>query len=445
MKIRAQLAGLAVAVIAIPVLLLTLIGLLWTLTHNPAALPNYEELPRGAELLTDARTWDQVRATLASRPPKAEVYVFDPSFRLIYGTASLGPLHRSGDTLTLQEAVKFVQNSDVPRDMFLFRPAGTQVWIVQVQPSAPPMSLVTQRVLLGLGIFLLVVLVLSVALAVFMGRALAKTVIQLEQAARQIARGDLASPVPPIRGAQEVRSMGQALETMRQSLLAEEARKARFVMGVSHDLKTPLALIKGYVELIKDGPPASEKAREARFDLILDKADQLDGMIDHLIDYSKVNTEDWQRTWSPLALAPFLEDFGRSLAPDAQLLHRNLEWQIDLPAGTEVACDARSIRRCLENLVHNALRYTHDGGTVGLRAVRTDGAIEIVVWDNGPGLDAEDLPHLFDAFYRGTHSRREVGMGLGLSIVKSILDSHGWTIRAESDQGARFVITIPCG
>jgi signal transduction histidine kinase len=282
-----------------------------------------------------------------------------------------------------------------------------------------------------------------VALAVVMGRRLANSIVRVEQAARRIARGDRDSPVAITRGNDEVKSLGGALETMRQALLEEDARQSRFVMGVSHDLKTPLALIKGYVELIKDGPTGSPEAVEARFDLILDKADQLDGMIDHLIDYSKVNTGDWQRTWKPLALGAFLEDFCSALVPDARLLDRTLTWDIQLPADIRVSCDSRSVSRCFENLVHNALRYTARGGTVGVEGRLRGDHIEIVVWDDGPGLAADDLPRLFDPFYRGTHSRQETGMGLGLSIVKTLLDSHGWTIRAESDHGARFTVSLP--
>ena len=142
-------------------------------------------------------------------------------------------------------------------------------------------------------------------------------------------------------------------------------------------------------------------------------------------------------------LKAFLEAFVQEMEPDARLLGKSFGSEISLPGGLTVTCDPRSVRRCLENLVNNALRYTPEGGRVGLSAKEIPGALEISVWDDGPGIDPQDIPHLFELFYRGTHSRREPGMGMGLSIVKTILDSHGWTIRAESNQGARFVIRIP--
>jgi signal transduction histidine kinase len=444
MKIRTKFAFLAATLVAIPVVLFAMGMVFWNLTRSIEPIPLYAELAPGAESLTDKKTWDEVRTVLVNRPIKAETLVFDPTFHLIYSSIPLGSIAQEGQTVDFQQSVKALQDSTVARNIMIYRPAGTPVWIVQVQNDVAPPSAVAQKALLGFSIGLLIVLVVSMALAVIVGRRMANAVVRLEQAARGIARGDLATPVVLPRGNDEIRSLAGALETMRLGLIEEGARQSRFVMGVSHDLKTPLALIKGYVELIKDGPAVSASARDGHFEVILDKADQLDGMIDHLIDYGKVNTGEWQQTWKPLALGPFLEEFGASLEPDARLLSRNVVRDISLPAAWTVACDARSIRRSLENLVHNALRYTEVGGTVGIqaRALESGGA-EVIVWDDGPGLDPADRPHLFDPFYRGTHSRREPGMGLGLSIVKTIVDSHGWTIRAESDRGARFIVGIP--
>ena len=439
MKIRSYFSLMAGVVVLIPVVLLSLGLTFWLLSRNQEPLPSYDELPRGSEALTDQATWTKLRSILENRPRDSRTFVFDGTFHLIYSSAPL-PTHTPGQPLTIQESIRVLQGSDVPRDLFLFQPAGTQVWIVLAQDRIGPGESFLP-ILLVVGTILLAFLILTIAASLVIGRGLTMSIVRLEAVAQRVAKGDLAFSVS-LKGADEVVSLGRALEQMRLALLEENARQSRFVMGVSHDLKSPLALIKGYVELVKDGPPATAEAREAHFDLILDKVDQLDAMIDHLIDYSKVNTGDWQQTWRPVNLQSFLADFCSSLGPDARLLGRSLEADLDL-GDRQVTCDARSIRRCLENLVHNALRYTPRGGSVGVRARANDRGLEITVWDDGPGIAAEDMPYLFEQFYRGTHSRREPGMGLGLSIVKTILDSHGWTIRAESDRGARFVIEIP--
>lgn len=443
MKIRSYFAVMATTIVLIPVVIVVLSAMIWNLGHGPSPIPTYDELPRSEGLLTDAKTWDQVRLVLLARHVSGDTYVFDPEFRVIYASKPLGLAKKGRDPMTIQDAIAFLKGSDVPKDILLYQPGGTRVWILQVSGQVPPTNAAAQKFLWAFALLLLVVLVLSVALALVLGGGLANSVVRLEQAARRLSTGDKGTGIQTKSANDEIRSLGRALETMRQALLEEDARQSRFVMGVSHDLKTPLALIKGYVELLRDNPQADAEALEARFDLILDKADQLDGMIDHLIDYSKVSTDDWQRTWKPLELRNFLEDFCRSLGPDSELLHRTLVSDLRISHDVIVDCDERSIRRCLENLVHNALRYTPEGGTVGVRALQTPDVLSIIVWDNGPGIDPEDLPHLFDAFYRGTRSRRENGMGLGLSIVKNLLDSHGWTIKAESANGARFTILIP--
>jgi len=227
------------------------------------------------------------------------------------------------------------------------------------------------------------------------------------------------------------------------SLQEENSRKSRFVMGLSHDLKTPLALIKGYTELLRDGPVPGEQARLGHLNLVLDKVDQLDGMIEDLIDYSKANTGEWQQSWSQVPLKAFLEEYALEAALDTRLLGRNFETEVDVPADLNVSCDPRSLQRCLENLTSNAVRYTREGETVGIRARLRGPSVDITVWDTGPGIAPDDLPHIFELFYRGTASRREPGMGIGLSVVKTLIESHGWSIRAESGAGARFIITIP--
>jgi len=441
MKIRSHVTLMAVILTLIPLLLLGLGISLWVINRSQEPLPAYSELPRGSELLTDQTTWDKIRDVLKNRPGKAHIFVFSQNFALIYGSTPLPPDTPNG-AMDLEEGIRRLQAAPVPLDIFLFQPAETKVWIVMVQEMGSGGLNAPQNTLIGVGVALLAVLILSIGLSLYLGRSLAQSIVRLEKAAQRVARGDLAFSVE-LKGTDEVVSLGRAFEKMRLALLEEDARQSRFVMGVSHDLKSPLALIKGYVELLKDGPPATAEAREAHFELILDKADQLDSMIDHLIDYSKVNTGDWQQTWKPLVLRPFLEEFCSSLGPDARLLGRTMVAELAIDEDWSVDCDARSIRRSLENLVHNALRYTPEGGTVGVRARERNGSVEIEVWDDGPGLSAEDLPHLFEQFYRGTHSRRESGMGLGLSIVKTILDSHGWSIRAESDRGARFIVGIP--
>jgi signal transduction histidine kinase len=237
-------------------------------------------------------------------------------------------------------------------------------------------------------------------------------------------------------------------------------------MGVTHDLKTPLALIKGYAEAIRDGITAEPEAREKSLDIITVKVDQLEGMINDLINFVRLDTGEWQRRLKPVEFRGFLTVFTRRFSDDAELLKRRTECTIDLPEEIFLPMDEALVARALENLLGNALRYTPEGGVIRFRALGPESsarppdqipAVILELSDNGPGIPRKDLPHIFEAFYRGDNSRRQQGMGLGLSVVKGVIDSHGWTITAaspagisptadspgEGGPGTRFTITIP--
>ena len=434
MKIRTQFAWLVCTVTLVPILLVVLGWIGFTLNRDPGSVPTYGELPPSASGLTDNATWEKVRHLLENRPRQSLIYVFNDAQHLIYGSTPIAP----GTTLEGQIRELKIK---APTDILLFQPRETNVWLLMAFETAsrPPDVVQGGLIWAGLGLAMLLVVVISFSIGI--ARSSTVGLVRLVKAVGRVAGGDLDTAVEPVKGNDELRRLGTAVEQMRQALREENARQSRFVMGVSHDLKTPMALIKGYVELLRDEPGESAASREAHFSLILDKVDQLDAMIDHLIDYGRINTGEWQQTWTEVPLADFLRGIVAEMTPDAGLLGRALEADIDLPEALAVRCDRRSVRRCLDNLLNNALRYTPAGGTVGLSARSQSDAVAITVWDTGPGISDSDLPHVFELFYRGSASRREQGMGMGLAIVKTIIDSHGWSVHAESPGGARFTLS----
>jgi signal transduction histidine kinase len=244
---------------------------------------------------------------------------------------------------------------------------------------------------------------------------------------------------------------------MRLALKEEERRRARFIMGITHDLKTPLALIKGYTEAIADGMTSDPAALKQSLAIIAGKSDQLETMINDLLSFIKIDTGEWRGALTSVNLTAFLCDYAERIKSDAELLRHVFESDIRLPPDTQVPMDTALVVRALENLIGNAIRYTPEGGLVRLSAwlepdelakpAPPPSRIVIEVRDNGPGIGADDLPHVFETFYRGTSSRREQGMGLGLSVVKGVVETHGWTISVHSREngsgGAAFRIGIP--
>jgi signal transduction histidine kinase len=230
---------------------------------------------------------------------------------------------------------------------------------------------------------------------------------------------------------------------MRLSLKEAQTRRSRFIMGVSHDLRTPLALIKGYTEAIADGMADSPEMRKKSLEIIGAKITQLEELIDDLINFVKLDSGEWRASLETRAIKPILDGYASRLSADGSLLGRKVVTRIDIPDTLEIPVDERLCIRALENLSGNALRYTAGGGTVCFEAELADEKTLLIrVSDNGSGIHAEDLPFIFDPFYRGSNSRREEGKGLGLSVVKSVIDSHGWGIEVKSVTGQGSVFTV---
>jgi signal transduction histidine kinase len=293
-----------------------------------------------------------------------------------------------------------------------------------------------------LALSVIFVLVMSLIIA----RSITQSVLILEAATRRIASGELDLALE-VKGSNEITSLTASLNRMRLALKEDQQRRSRFIMGITHDLKTPLALIKGYAEAIEDGVADGGRSLE----IIATKVDQLEGMIDDLLDFVQVDSGEWRKNLSRVNLDSFLSIYTRRIRDDAALLNRRVEISIELPGELEVPMDERLAIRALENLTNNAIRYTAEDGLIKIFAYvkETDTFKKqavIEVSDNGKGISEEDLPHVFETLYRGSNSRREQGMGLGLAVVKGVADSHGWQISVDSNssgiQGSRFRIVI---
>jgi signal transduction histidine kinase len=450
MKIRTQFYLMTAGIVVVPLLLFFgAYGLFKMRETKVAAVPSYEEIERYAGDSFDRDDWDQLAKYMAHRPPAIQFLVLNRERTVVF--SSIEGI-AAGDSLTDTDLLSHVRASsgsyfyqfDSP---IRFSEDGalvvTRVSRLKSRPPSP-----VEWVLITLGGLLATIFAFSAFMSVTIARSITRSVTELEQATRRIAAGELDLEIAT-KGSNEITSLTASLNRMRLELKEDQARRARFIMGVSHDLKTPLALIKGYAEAIGDGLTDDPESRERSVQIIGDKVDQLEGMIDDLIDFVKVDTGEWRRRLDRVRLGAILASYAKRFAADAELLDRRAVVDIDLPAELAVPMDERLALRAVENLVNNALRYTAPKSSITLSArLERDcaGARAVVeVVDDGLGIDAKDLPHIFDPFYRGSASRREQGMGLGLAVVKGVADSHGWTVSVSSEKGrgSRFRIDIP--
>jgi signal transduction histidine kinase len=297
----------------------------------------------------------------------------------------------------------------------------------------------------GLFIFVVVFLIVSGGGSLVVERA-GRSIRALASAAERIAGGDMDFDIPGGDRSDEISSLRESFQIMRDGLKEENAKRARFLMAVSHDLRTPLTSIEGYVEAIKDGLAGKPEDLQRYLDIISTKASVLEDRILELIDFVNMETGEWKLRAEEIDLTDFLNNLAADWCSEAEVLNRRFRYLLDTDGSIRVIGDSGLLSRVFDNLFDNAVRYSRDGGTITLRVGPGEGdGFDIVVSDDGPGIPEGMEERIFEPFYRGTRSRREQGFGLGLSIVRSILDAHGWriTVRRDSRRGAAFLIRIP--
>ncbi|MDQ7844383.1 MAG: ATP-binding protein [Armatimonadota bacterium] len=243
--------------------------------------------------------------------------------------------------------------------------------------------------------------------------------------------GEITGAVAVLRDVTEVRQT----ERLRRELTA----------NVSHELRTPLTSIKGFVETLLDGAMRDEDTARRFLSIIQSETDRLVKLVDDLLDLSLLESKRVTLNPRPVDLGELIAHTVDKLRPLAD--HSRLTLIQSLPAGLVVVADADRLEQVFTNLVDNALKYTPPGGRVEIRARPVNGAVEIAVHDSGQGIRPEDLPHVFERFYRADRSRTRGsgGTGLGLAIAKHIVEAHGGQISVTSrpQEGTTFTVTIP--
>jgi signal transduction histidine kinase len=235
-------------------------------------------------------------------------------------------------------------------------------------------------------------------------------------------------------------------ELTRRTSALEQADKIRrqLLADVSHELMTPLTAMRGYIETLGMSELAVDAAtRERYLSLVDEETHRLERIIGDLLELARLEGGGTAMRRQPVALDMLFDRVAARHERELSTRKIRLQRQVDPGAG-QVMGDPDRLEQALQNLAANGLRHTPDGGRLSLRASRAEDGIHIVVRDTGPGIASEHLPMIFDRFYKVDASRKASGgSGLGLSIVKAIVERHGGTIAARNDGGAVFEIVMP--
>jgi signal transduction histidine kinase len=303
-----------------------------------------------------------------------------------------------------------------------------------------------------LGLLLCFSAAIALCFAVFIAGSVVDATRSLVEAAQRMAAGDRAVRVTP-RGGRELAELAEAFNVMAGKLAAAEAQRLEteqarrdLVAAVSHDLRTPLASIQAMVEAINDGVVADPETVQRYLRTVQAEVGHLAGLIDDLFELARLEAGALELHLSAGSVPDLLSDALESLQPQAEARGVRLDGRVvaSLPP---VLMDEPRVLRVIYNLVQNAVRHTPSEGTILLGAEALPEGVRIDVVDTGDGIAADDLPYIFDRFYRGEKSRARAsgGAGLGLAIARGIVEAHGGRIWAENlaSRGARFSFTLP--
>ena len=267
-----------------------------------------------------------------------------------------------------------------------------------------------------------------------LSQRLARPVEKVSAAVRQVARGDFSSRVD-WRSEDEVGRLAEAFNHMAGQLELLESNRKELMATVSHELKGPLARVAGYLEAIEDGL-GGQAAREQHFAIVKREVGRLTRLVNDLLDYSRLEVGKLRLHPFPCDLAPCLVRAAQVFAPAAEAQGVVLEIRVpqSLPI---VEAEPERIEQVVANLLENALSFTSRGGQVTLVAGEADGALEVTVADTGPGIPPDELERIFERFYKQDQARTpgRRGFGLGLTIVRQLVELHGGSVMAESEPG----------
>jgi len=407
----------------------------------------FEQLPsRLSALYLSKGTWDATSLDEISNslPSSTTVTLTDPNGKLI------ATLNNSMESMMQGQGGMGMASSSTSwktKTLTVSGPLGTLATAVVRYPASAPI-LDPQDVLFQSSVFRSLLfagglaLLFGIILSYFTSRRLVAPLKRLTQAADRIGQGHLDERVG-IKTKDEVGQLAAAFNAMVDNLNRQEILRKQFTADIAHELRTPLTSIKGYIEAFQD------KVLPANQENLNSINEEIDRLVDLSSDLKDLNVAEMgalQLILKPVDLKPLLQKIIHSLNPLIQEKELTLSWNaLEEPMTT--SGDERLLTRLFYNLVHNAYRYSNAGGQVTIMLTQTPNCTEVRIKNTGIGITEEDLPFIFERFYRADNSRtRETGgTGIGLALVQQITTLHHGTITVQSKVGqeTEFIVQLP--
>lgn len=317
--------------------------------------------------------------------------------------------------------------------------SGALLLMTSVQPLMDALSLLRSRMLV---IFAAALLVVAVAM-VMITRLFTRPIRDLSEGIRSMGEGDFTKKVR-VRGKDEMAQLAAAFNQMEDQVRSLDETRSQFVSNASHELKTPLTTMKILLESILYGGDMDKETREEFLTDIDREIDRLSSVVTDLLTLAHIDSKKLTLKREMLYLADVVQESVERLRPIAEKKNQTLSFEVEEEC--EMMADAGKLEQVSYNLIGNAIKYTPEDGEIRIRLTRSGRNAVLTVTDNGVGIPEEDLPHIFDRFYRVDKARTrtgdEGGTGLGLSIVRQIVRLHAGTVTVDSKLGSGTVFTV---
>ena len=317
---------------------------------------------------------------------------------------------------------------------------GTDVTILASTLLTPVNSTVS-TLRTQLLIITLIMLILSLLLAIFISRRIARPIVRISDRSKELSRGNFDVRFEP-SGYREIAELADTLNQAAKDLNQVETLRRELIANVSHDLRTPLTMIGGFAEVMRDLP--GENSQE-NAQVIIDESRRLTGLVNDLLELSKMQADQQALEKTRYNLT---ESIRSILGRYSKLVEQD-GYDLSLQAARDITvlADEHRIEQVLYNLINNAIAFAGQDKRITVRQTVSEGWVKVSVIDQGAGIPAEQLPHIWERYYKGEKNRQRdvVGTGLGLSIVKGILDKHQAEYGVESapGQGSTFWFSLP--
>lgn len=343
-----------------------------------------------------------------------------------------GAIYLDGETQHLVKQMDFLYSDHEKGSVFI---------VSNVDGLLPEIKIMMAEMLFAA---IMIILFTDAILMMWVYRSVVSPLGRLQIATKKIKDGNLDFSLE-VENDDEIGQLCQDFEEMRIRLKESAEEKVEYdkenkelLSNISHDLKTPITAIKGYVEGIMDGVASSPEKLDRYIRTIYNKANDMDKLIDELTFYSKIDTNKIPYTFSKINVSNYFGDCIDEVGLEMEARNIELGYFNYVDEDVIVIADAEQMRRVINNIVSNSVKYMDKkSGIINIRIKDVGDFIQVEIEDNGRGIQAKDLPNIFDRFYRTDSSRNssQGGSGIGLSIVKKIIEDHGGRIWATSKEG----------